>query len=254
MTVPAVNLAPGTLLSRAAKAFKPKPDAYGIHQGVRRMRHGKVNVRVVLMPSIKNGALVACEGRLEAALAESLDLDPSVVAFRGQPFFMPGPNQRELVCDFVVKDRQARYTVIDVKPSGQLEMPKNKERTRFVRELLTEQRVPYRVISEIELEQQPARQIRTQLSKGRGSTLTEYQCDQLLAAIRSDASTVSSARKVARSLGLSAFVIEKLAILDLIRFPINAPWGESTTIGVHDDHACASRPGWGAIKDCLIRF
>lgn len=248
------QLPPGTLLQRAAQSFEVEPDMAGVLQGVRAMRNGKVHVRVLLMPSVKNGAVVACEGRLEGGLAESLDLDPTVTAFRGQPFFLPGPNGRDLVCDFVVKDRQARYTVIDVKPSGDLELPKVKTRMRFVRELMAEQRLPYRVISESELERQPARQIRRQLSKGRGCMLTENQLDQLIAAIRADANTVGRARDVARSLGLSAFAVEKLAVLNRLRFPIDAPWGESTAIGVHDDHTYASRPGWGAIKDCLVHF
>ena len=104
---------------RLIEAFNKPADDAGILQGVRKFRSGLPHVRVVLSASPKNGGkFIPCEGRLEAAFAQALEVDPEVAAYRTQPFSFPGPNGRSLVCDFAVKWVNYTYSVVDIKPKG----------------------------------------------------------------------------------------------------------------------------------------
>lgn len=218
------------------------------------MRQGVPHARIVLVPSPKNGGTIVCEGRLEAALAVSFELDPTVAAYRGQPFFMPGPKNRNVVCDFAIRDSRAFYQVVDVKPSGMLSSPDVTRRMRHVRDLLAESLVPHRIVTEIELERQPARQIREQLWKGVGIQLTEYQRDQLLAFVRRGSVTVGDARVFCRLARLPAYAIEKLAIRNLLAFEIAAPWSSKTLIGDRHEIHHPARAGWGSVQDVVVRL
>jgi len=218
------------------------------------MRQGVPNVRIVLVPSVKNGGVIVCEGRLEAALAMNLELDPNVTKFRGQPFFIPGPNNRDVVCDFAVHQVDGIYLVIDVKPSGRLASPRVTARMRHVRTELASSFVPHRIVTELELERQPARQIRDQLWKGVSAPVSESERDRLLEFIRSGPVAVGEARAFCRASGLPPFAIEKLAIRNLLSFEITAPWGTKTLIGDRHENNPSAVAGWGSVQDVVIRL
>lgn len=241
-------------LKAVADSFDTQLDASGIHQGVRPMKQGVPHVRIVLVPSVKNAGIIVCEGRLEAELAKNLELDPSVARFRGQPFFMPGPNNRDVVCDFAVHQVDGIYLVIDVKPSGRLASPRVIERMRHVRTELASSFVPHRIVTELELEREPARQIRHQLWKGITASLSEFQRDRLLEFIRGGPVTVGEARAFCRTESLPPYAVEKLAIRNLLSFEINAPWGSKTLIGDRHEINSSPRAGWGSIQDVVVRL
>lgn len=246
---------PSTTRSRIIAAFNRPADEASILQGVRKLRQGKPNVRIVLVPSPKNdNNIIACEGRLEEAMAKSLELDLSVASYRGQAFFMPGSKGREVVCDFTIRHTDGTYRVVDVKPNGQMRKPSVVERMRHVKTLLSESEIPHRVITNVELTQQPARQIREQLRKGLKTRLTVYQRDLLLAEIQARQMTVGDARRFARSNGLPAFAIEKLAVRGLLSFQINAPWGSDTLIGDFHARTITSNEGWGSVRDVVVQL
>ncbi len=246
---------PLNLMPLIREAFERPPDAAGILQGVRPLRQGKPHVRIVLMPSPKNGnRIIAAEGRLEAAMVNSLELDPSAAAFRGQPFPMPGPNGRDLVCDLVVRHMDGTYTVIDVKPAGALLFTKVQKRMAHVSGLLAQSHVAHRVFTERELELQPSRQIRDQLRRGAKTALTEYQRDQVLAFVRRGPTTVGKARTFAMNEGIAPLAIEKLALLEHLTFRIDAPWGISTLIGDRHERTSSPYHRWGSVRDVVVRI
>lgn len=243
-----------SLLPRVAAAFNNPPDAAGILQGVRRMRQGVPHTRIVLVPSPKNGGTIACEGRLEAALAQSLEIDPRVVAYRAQPFLMPGPRRRDVVCDLAVRDIEGLYTVIDVKPSGWLASPGVAERMRFAKAVLAESHIPHRIVTEIQLEREPARQIRSRLWMGVDASVTEYQRDHLLAFIRRGPITVEAVRAFGRTHSMAPYALEKLAVRNLVSFDINAPWSNQTLIGDRHENSFSHCTNWGSVLDVVVEL
>lgn len=244
---------PGDLLHRVREAFSVEPDNATILQGKRHFRQGLPHVRVVHAPSPKNeGLFIPCEGRLEGALAVSLEIDPDIAAFRTQALWLRGPSGRDLVCDFAVKTIKGDYRVVDVKPWGHLSTPKVAERMEFVRKRLASACLPHRIVTERDLEREPARQIRDQLRKGAPILLSELEQQLLLSILKVKPRRVGEARRIASECGLHPFCIETLAIRGLLTFPINAPWRETTFLGVFDgpDHALA--PGWGSVRDVVV--
>ncbi len=246
---------PPHLFHRIEEAFARCPDSASILQGVRAFRKGRPHVRVVLVPSPKNGQhFIACEGRLEAGFALSLEIDPDVKAFRTQPFLLPAPSGRALVCDFAIQRPDHSYVVVDVKPKGQLERESVKQRMRIVRETLSDAGIPHRTVTEVDLERQPARDIREHLRKGASISLSPFGREQLLTALGTSSVQVSDLRAKAVALGLPALSVERLALLGDLTFPISVPWRESTLIGaIHGtDHSVVDR--WGTVRDVRVPF
>lgn len=206
-------------------AFERKPDSANILQGVRPFRKGKPHVRVVLSPSPKNGgAFIPCEGRLEAAMTTSLEIDPDVLRYRSQPIEIPSPAGRAYVPDFVAEHLDGTFTLIDVKPSGRLLDSKVTARMKYVRHALKEACLRHRIVTEVELEAMPARQIRDSLRKGSTVVLKAYDRHRLLEYLSAHPMPVGELRQHAISLGIGPACIEKLALLGDIRFPLITQW------------------------------
>lgn len=202
-----------------------------ILQGVRPIRKGKPNIRVVHFPSPKNGwKYIACEGRLEGAMALNLELHTAVSEYRGQPFLVPGSKGPSLVPDFAVRTG-GRIKVVDVKPSARLRSDRVADRMKRIEQALAPLGIEHRVITELDLEREPHRQIRLRLRRGLYVPLTQYQRDQLLHTIRAGPVSVHDLRRRATDLGLSPFCVERLAVLGIVTFQINAPWSEKTLLG-----------------------
>lgn len=206
-------------------AFARKPDGANILQGVRPFRKGKPHVRVTLSPSPKNGgAFIPCEGRLEAQMATSLEIDPEVSRYRSQPINIPGPSNRAYVPDFVAEHSDGTFTLIDVKPTGRLLDPKVGARMKYVRQVLKRARLRHRIVNEIELEAQPALQIRESLRKGTTVVLTAFDRHRLIEHLSAAPMPAGDLRQHAASLGITPGCIEKLALLGDICFPITTQW------------------------------
>jgi hypothetical protein len=244
---------PPNLFHRLEDAFTRPADQASILQGVRTFRKGRPHVRIVLMPSPKNDQhFIACEGRLESALALSLEIDPDVLAFRTQPFEIPGGFGHPLVCDFAVRYIDHRYTIINVKPKDQLNLPSVEDRNHRVREALTMACIPYRIVTELELEHQPARSIREQLRKGAKVVLAPHGREQLLEVLGTRLVRVHDLRDQAIKLNLSPWSVEKLALLGDITFPITAPLREPTVVGATHGTNHTSTDGWGTVRDVRV--
>lgn len=234
------------------EAFQKGPNDAGILQGVREFRSGLPHVRVVLEPSPKNGGFLPCEGRLEAALVEALEIDPDALAVRMQPFAFTGPKGRKLVCDCAVKWVDHTYTIVDVKPEGQLDRPSAKERMSFVRTAMSEEQVPHRVITEVELEREPARSIRQALRKGAAVRLPPGGRETLIEMLGNRRMRLSDFRREVIDAGFPTFSPEKLALLGETTFPLNAPLRETTLIGASHGTDSSLTDGWGTVRDIRL--
>jgi hypothetical protein len=250
--VPAGGAAPH-VFHRMLEAFERPPDNAGVLQGVRPFRTGRPHVRVVLAPSPKNGGhFIACEGRLEAAFAICLEVDPDVLAFRAQPFWIAGPLGRPLVCDFVIKWTNGTYTVVDVKPSGQLTLPKTEVRMTYVRKALSDAQIAYRTITEVELEREPACSIRIQLRKGASAQLPPGGRERVLSHLGRRRLPVHELRLELRELGYPPHGIERLALLGDLSFPLNTRFCETTLIGATHGTDSSAADGWGTVRDVRL--
>jgi hypothetical protein len=77
--------------------------------------------------SATTGSHVVYESRLELARLLLADFDPQVTAIAAQPFLVAAPSggrMRRHVPDFLVVGRDHGVCVVDVKPAGQLVVPK----------------------------------------------------------------------------------------------------------------------------------
>lgn len=186
-------------------------------------------------------------------MARSLELDPSIAGFRAQPFAMPGPKGRDVVCDFLVELVSGLYLIIDIKPSGRLQSPNVSNRMRSVRERLAQEHLPHRIVTELDLEREPARQIRDQLVKGIDARTPQPQCQQLLAVIRKGPITVAELRGIGQEMGLPPYAVEELAGLNLVKFEIDAPWSARTLIGDRNERNTSCLAAWGSVHDVVVR-
>ncbi len=234
-------------------AFRRSADAANIIQGVRTFRSGRPHVRIVMHPSAKNGgAIIPCEGRLEAMAATSFDIDPDVRRYRGQPFEIGTRSGSSYVPDFVVEHLDGTMTVVDVKPIGRLLSPAVTERMRSVRRDLRRARLRHTLITEVALEKQPARQIRECLRRGCRVELDPFDRNRLLSHLGNERLTVGEARLQALALGLDAYTIEKLALLGDITFLITTTWSEFAQLEVTHEPDQTAATGWGSVRDVRI--
>lgn len=238
---------------RMLEAFERPPDNAGILQGVRPFRTGLPHVRVVLVPSPKNGGhFIACEGRLEAAFAACLEVDPDVLAFRAQPFWLDGPLGRPLVCDFVIRWTNGTYTVVDVKPSGQLTLPKTEARMAYVRKALSDAQIVHRTVTEVDLEREPACSIRAQLRKGASAPLSPGGRELVLKRVGRRRLAVRELRLELRELGYPLHGVEWLALLGDLTFPLYIRFCETTLIGATHGTDYSAADGWGTVRDVRL--
>lgn len=238
---------------RLIEAFDRKADDAGILQGVREFRSGLPHVRVVLSASPKNGGyFIPCEGRLEAAFAQALEVDPDVLAYRTQPFAFPGPKGRPLVCDFAVKWVNHTYSVVDIKPKGQLDRPSVKKRMNHVRACMAAGQIPYRVITETDLEKAPASRIRGQLRKAAGLLLPPGGREKLLSIVGRGPLSLGALRSEAIQAGCPALAPEYLVLQGDLIFPLGSLLCESTLIGVFHGTDSSTADGWGSIRDVRL--
>ena len=235
------------------QAFERRPDpAAGIIQGVRYKRRGRPHAWTVLFPSPKNGGSIPCEGRLEEEAALCFEQDPTIDEYRGQPIAMPGPKGKPVVPDFALR-RGHFFAIVDIKPKGQLLRASVNERMRWIRKELGAVGIPHYIITEHELQAQPWHQIRRKLQRGHIVRLKKYQARLLKEMVQADSTTVADVRRKAVELGVSPYVPEKLALLGQLTFPINAPWRETTLLGVNnDEHNRTLTAGWGTVHDLRL--
>jgi hypothetical protein len=234
-------------------AFDKPPDSAGILQGVRPMRSGLAHVRIVHVPSRKNGnRMIACEGSLEEKAALCLELDPTVDAYRSQPIAMKGPEGGRMVPDFAIR-RGHGYAVIDIKPEGQLQRQSVVTRIRWARRQLAEAGIPHYLFTERALERQPDLQIRLQLKVGLTVELTAYQRAELLGCLQETPLSVRRLRAEAIARGISPFAVERLALLEDLRFSRHTHWTESTLLGGHThEDSTGHVAGWSTVRDVCL--
>lgn len=221
------------------EAFAKKPDEAGILQGVRYLRGGVTGKRIVLHPSAKNGGTIPCEGRPEGNYAASLEIDPRVKGFRGQPVEIPGPHGGTLVPDFVIQYTDDTYALADVKAAGKLLEPDVAERMHWIRRVLSQARIPHHIITAEALQSEPHRTIRRALRKG--ARINAHLCIQKAAEaiVRPGPTTVQRLRQELVALGYPSFAVEKLVLMERLSFDASRAWSSSTLIG--DIHGPASR-------------
>jgi hypothetical protein len=234
-------------------AFAKKADSASILQGVRPFRTGLPHVRVVLFPSPKNeGHFIACEGRLEGDAALCFELDPIITEYRGQGIMVPGPNNRPLVPDFILRLSHL-FAVVDIKPYGRLKSPSVTARMRWIGRELADVGIPHYTFTERELQKQPLMQIRGQLRKGQTTRLTPDKRNELKASMKEKPMPVGKLRNRAIELGLPPYAVEHLAITNELTFPLNKRWTESTLIGANN-HVTDRKitTDWGTVHDLRL--
>lgn len=233
--------------------FARKPDSANILQGVRPFRKGKPHVRVTLFASEKNGrAMIPCEGRLEAKMALSLEIDPDVRRYRSQPIELPPVFGTTLVPDFAAEHHDGTFTIIDVKPAGRLASPSVTNRMRNARTILKQARLPHRLSTECDLEEQPALQIREALKKGAAVEIEAIDRQLLLAFLRRSPRSVQEIRKAAVALGLNPYSVEKLALLGDVTFPTNKFWSDFAQLEISHGTNQTTSADRGSIRDVRV--
>lgn len=244
-----------SIINALGAAFRKGPDSAGILQGRRKFRSGRPHVWVSLVPSRKNGdVLMPCEGRLEAALAKCLELDPDVSEYRCQPIRIKNPGGREFVIDFASRDRLGRYTLYDVKPFGKLDDPRVANRMRTVRSRLSLAQLPHLVVTERELETDPQRQVRDSLFRGLFITTTDYLKARkaVLGELGRRSVCVGEARRIAVRNDAHPLLIERMVIDGQLNFSVSTLWSDYTNLEVFNECDSKSAAGWCSIRDVRI--
>lgn len=232
-------------------AFEKKPDDAGIFQGVRHIRQGMTHKRVVLFPSKKNGGTIPCESRLEAVMAENLELNPVVAAYRTQPIELPGPNGGCMVPDFAIRYHDGIYEIADVKSIGKLTEPDVTERMRWIRTLLSERGMVHRIFTEKELHDEPKYSIRKALRKGQHLTVLNGVQHVAKDLISKGVDTVGALSRQLTDLGQPYFTVEHLVLTQCLAFDASRKWNSSTRIG--EIYECTNSVSpWNTIHSVVV--
>lgn len=111
-----------------------------------------------LHPSAKNGRGIRCQSLLELDACRFLEFCPDVRSFDEQieveVQISPGV-RRHVRPDFHVVCHGRQIVVVEVKPAEKLKQEKIKARIELLREHFASLEIPYRVLTESELRQQP---------------------------------------------------------------------------------------------------
>lgn len=110
-----------------------------------------------VFPSAKNQRAVSCQSLLELDACRFLEFCPDVLSYEEQVEVEIQVNgkPRTVRPDFHCKTYEQSLVVVEVKPSAKLEKPQIKERLARVREHLAQLDIPYRVLTEVDLQRQP---------------------------------------------------------------------------------------------------
>jgi hypothetical protein len=149
------------LLLQIEEAFNKKPHL-GAAQGIRKMKKGRPNKRIIKFFSRKNNTHIPCESRLEASHALLLEFTHSVTRYRSQPFRLH-TEKSHYVPDSLIETEDGLYELREIKPKARLESDKVSHKLREVSEKVTSYGVDFRTVDETQLNSQPQKHNREYL-------------------------------------------------------------------------------------------
>jgi hypothetical protein len=149
------------LIELIEKAFDKKPE-FGVLHGVRILRKGRPNKRIIKFFSRKNNAHIPCESRLEAARALQLEFDSNVTSYRSQPLRIFTPDTH-YVPDFLIKRNDGLYEFNEVKPRAKLISDVVMQRLDSIAEYVRQFGVELYTVDETTLNKEPDRHNREYL-------------------------------------------------------------------------------------------
>ncbi len=211
-------------------ALRSKPCIDGCFQGVRKLRNGLPFKRVVLYPSQKNGGLIACESRLEANYAESLEINPEIQAYRSQPVHIPGPKGSPIVPDFAIQFTDGVIALVDIKSTSKLWDPDVQERLIWARTYLADREMRYYIHTDRDLDAEPNRSIRRQLAKAIRIQVP-HALETEISHLVKDRKTVSALRSSLVAAGHHPLIVEKLVLIQRLAFDATRGWNPTTQLG-----------------------
>jgi hypothetical protein len=144
-------------------AFSKKSEL-GTAHGVRKLRKGRPNKRIIQFYSQKVGLHIPCESRLEAAHALYLEFDENITDYRSQPFKIRTPHFK-YTPDFVIKDLHGFYDVREIKPKNRLLSEKVSVQLDKVAEYFHKNEIDFSLWTDEELYKEPAHSNREYLYK-----------------------------------------------------------------------------------------
>lgn len=144
-------------------AFSKKSEL-GTAHGVRKLRKGRPNKRIIQFYSQKVGLHIPCESRLEAAHALYLEFDENIADYRSQPFKVQTPLFK-YTPDFVIKDHHGFYDIREIKPQSRLLSTKVADQLNEVADYFQKNEIEFNLWTDEELYKEPAHYNREYLYK-----------------------------------------------------------------------------------------
>ncbi|RQT24892.1 TnsA endonuclease N-terminal domain-containing protein [Burkholderia contaminans] len=137
-----------------------------------------------LYSSIKNGALVQCESRLELDAAMHFEFDPSVLRYREQPELVTYHDRlgcsRKYYPDFELAMSDGTLLHIEVKPVEKMRKASLQERFEDISAHYARARRLFRILTELEVQREPRRTNLERLSYHRRATPFGFELSSLL--------------------------------------------------------------------------
>lgn len=134
------------LLTQIVQAFLKPPNLACVLHGDRKIRQGGRGRRTALFPSRKCGGSMPLESRLELAYAVVLERSSDIRDYRTQAIRIRLPRGRFAQPDFLVRTTSGRFEVHEVKPSIEHLPQADVERFTFIRNMLCQAGVGFRLI------------------------------------------------------------------------------------------------------------
>lgn len=208
------------LLIQISQAFQKQPSLARILHGDRKIRQGGRGRRTALFPSTKCGGSIPLESRLELAYAVVLERSPSVQEYRTQAIRVCLPSGRFAHPDFLIRTTCGQIEVHEVKPSIE-HLPKaDVERFTFMRDVLGQAGVGFRLIDIHSLPSPPVlEELLQRYARGHLQAFSQAQTDIARSLLAHDANcTFEAAYQLMALHGLPAQIIDFLSFHQLWSF------------------------------------
>ena len=208
-----------------------KPPSSILH-GVRKLRKGLPGKKIVFFPSTKNGGLIPCESRLEAAYCLFLEHDRTIQIYRSQPVTMDfGPRGR-YTADFAFLRSDGSIELREIKFSGVMTDPDIATFYSWLKDALARLDIGFLVETEEMIYQAPRLGNLKYLYRGARAPDSEL-ISNLALAILQELRGALSLREFQRALqqaGIPPLVAEKLLFQELACYDENLPVGPHSLV------------------------
>lgn len=211
--------------------FEEKPPSSILH-GVRKLRKGLPGKKIVFFPSTKNGGLIPCESRLEAAFCLFLERDSTIQIYRSQPVTMDFGLMGKYTADFAFLRSDNSIELREIKFSGVMTDPDIATFYSWLKDALARLYIGFRVETEEMIYQAPRLGNLKYLYRGVRAPDSELISNLALAFLQELGGTLSlrDFHSALRRAGISPLVAEKLLFHELACYDENLPLGPHSLV------------------------